>query len=198
MLVLHDWGSALGFDWARRHEERVLGLSFMEIVVPMQSWASFPDDARDLFQGFRAKETGWDLLVGENLFVEKILPEGVVGGLSEEAMTMYRKPFLEEGSRQPLYQFPQDIPIEGKPAEVWAKAELYHEWLLKNDLPKLFFWGTPGALMQEKKVRFYESNLHNIRTVHVGPGVHYFQEDNPRLIGTEIAGWLWKILGNAK
>lgn len=194
-LVIHDWGSALGFDWARRNEQRVAGLAFMEFITPVASWNEFPEVGRDLFRSFRATETGRELLIEQNFFIEKVLPGGVVRKLGETEMNHYRAPFLEAESREPLYRFPNELPIEGEPKDVFAIAEQYNEWLLSNDLPKLFFWAKPGALITEEKAAWYAARLRNTRSVAIGAGKHFVQEDNPHLIGREIADWLSTFSG---
>jgi len=196
-LVMHDWGSALGFDWARRNAHRVAGLAFMEFITPIPSWNYFPEVGRDLFRAFRAPETGRELLIEQNFFIEKVLPGGVVRTLSETEMDHYRAPFLQAESREPLYRFPNELPIEGAPEDVFAIAEQYHEWLLSNDLPKLFFRAMPGALITEEKAAWYVAELRNTRSVTIGAGRHFVQEDQPHLIGREIADWLSTFSGNA-
>jgi haloalkane dehalogenase len=190
VLIVHDWGSALGFDWARRHESRIAGLAFMEFIPPMPTWNDFPDAGRNLFRAFREPETGRRLLIDENYFIEKVLPRGVVRPLSEAVMNRYRTPFLEPATREPLYRFPNELPIDGLPADVFEIAEQYHSWLLETSLPKLFFWARPGGLIPEQKAAWYASTLHNTRVVAIGSGKHFLQEDNPHLIGAEIAAWL--------
>ena len=213
ILVIHDWGSALGFDWARRHEDRVAGLAFMEFITPLPSWNEFPESARDLFRSFRNPKTGRKLLIEENAFIETVLPGSVVRKLSEAEMNHYRAPFLQPESREPIYRFPNEpfsertvfrtnrfpneLPIEGSPADVFAIAEKYHLWLLANELPKLFFWATPGGLISEEKATWYAGKLHNARSIAIGPGIHFVQEDNPHLIGREIAGWLSTDFGSS-
>ena len=196
-LVIHDWGSALGFDWARRNEHRVAGLAFMEFITPVTSWKDFPEAGRNLFRSFRAPETGRELLIEQNLFIEKVLSGGVVRTLSETEMNHYRAPFLEAESRDPLYRFPNELPIGGAPEDVFAIAEQYHEWLFSNDLPKLFFWAMPGALITEEKAAWYAARLRNTRSVAIGAGRHFVQEDQPHLIGCEIADWLSTSSDNA-
>lgn len=138
VFVLQDWGSALGLDWARRHPERVRGIVLLEFIWPIPTWGDVSPAAAEIFRAFRS-EQGRALLVDENRFVEQILPAGVVRTLSEAEMSAYREPFLEPASREPVYRFPNELPIAGAPADVWAMAEAYHAWLLETDIPKLFF-----------------------------------------------------------
>jgi len=190
VLVLHDWGSGLGFDWARRHEDRLAGLAFLEFVYPWKTWEEFPEAGRELFRLLRSPETGRRLAIDENLFIEQFLPGGVVRKMSEAEMNHYRAPFLDPATREPLYRFPNDAPIAGEPAEVYSRVEAYHEWLLATDLPKLLFSAQPGVVITEDVARWYTENLRSVRHVDIGPGLHYLQEDNPHLIGSEIAAWL--------
>jgi haloalkane dehalogenase len=189
ILVIHDWGSALGLDWARHHYDRVSGIVLMEFITHLR-WDDFPEQPRAAFKAFRSPETGRKLLIEDNAFIESILPTGIVRKLNDVEMDRYREPFKTPASREPVYRWPNEIPIEGSPADVVEVAEKYHEWLLNTDTPILLFWATPGALIPEKAAAWYASTLKNVRSVGVGPGVHYIQEDNPHLIGREIAEWL--------
>ncbi|KAL7782358.1 Alpha/Beta hydrolase protein [Trichoderma afarasin] len=189
-LVLHDWGSALGFDWARRHQDRVIGLSFFEFVLPAPSWDVFPPAVAENFVPFRDPKLGRELLINQNVFIEKVLPLNVLRKLSEEEMKQYRRPFLQLESREPLWRFPNEIPIEGHPADVWEKVTKYIDWLSHTDIPKLFFWAEPAVVITKDTVENFVKKLHNTKIVHLGPGLHYFQEDYPHTIGREIAQWL--------
>lgn len=192
ILVVHDWGSALGFHWARRNEHRVAGLAFMEFVPPMPSWEILEKGGgASMFQAFRGPpEVGRKLIIEENMFVEKVLPGGVVRGLTEQEMDHYRAPFLDPACREPLYRWPNEVPIEGKPADVYAIVEKYHAWLLGNEIPKLFFYATPGVIIGEELAGWYRKMLKETVSVDIGPGRHYLQEDNPHVIGTELARWI--------
>ena len=189
-FVIHDWGSALGFHYAMRHENNVKGLAFMEaILLPVPSWEMFPKELRETFQGFRTPDVGWDMLVNKNMFVERILPGAIARKLSEEEMNHYREPFREAGSRKPVWRWPNELPIEGQPPDVVKVVETYNQWLQQSELPKLFFYGTPGALVQAPVVEWCKQNLKNLKPVDIGQGIHYLQEDNPHLIGSELAKW---------
>ena len=125
VLVLHDWGSALGLDWARRHEDRVRGLALMEFIYPIPTWLDIDSRSAEAFRGFRS-DRGRNLLIEENRFIEQVLPGGVVRGLTDEEMQAYREPFLDLGSREPVYRFPNELPIAGAPArESGARARAY-------------------------------------------------------------------------
>lgn len=157
----------------------------MEFITPLR-WDVFPEQARAAFKAFRSPETGRKLLIDENAFIESILPSSIIRKLSETEMNHYREPFMSAASREPVYRWPKELPIEGTPADVVKIVENYHEWLLKNSIPKLLFWASPGGIIREKTADWYARTLKNVRSVCIGPGVHYIQEDNPHLIGDEI------------
>jgi haloalkane dehalogenase len=189
-LVMHDWGSALGFYYAMRHEGNVKGLAFMEaILMPVPSWEMLPEDMRGIFQAFRTPEVGWDLIVNRNIFVERVLPGGIVRTLTEEEMDHYREPFREPESRKPVWRWPNEIPIEGEPADVVEAVATYNKWLQGSELPKLLFYATPGAILQAPLVAWCRENLRNLRVVELGEGIHFLQEDHPHRIGSELARW---------
>jgi haloalkane dehalogenase len=189
VLVLHDWGSALGLDWARRHAERVRGIVLMEFIWPIPTWLDADPRGRDAFKTFRS-DGGRKLLIDDNLFIEQVLPAGVVRALSQEEMDAYRAPFLDVAAREPLYRFPNDLPIAGAPADIWAMAQAYQEWLFETELPKLFFWADPGAIISPARAAFLSKRMKSCTSVALGAGRHYVQEDHPDLIGREIARWL--------
>ena len=194
VLVLHDWGSGLGFDWARRHADRVRGLAFMEaILTPVPSWDVFPEGAREMFQAFRTPEVGWDLIAKQNVFVERVLPGSVVRKLSDEEMDAYRAPFPDEASRKPVWRWPNEIPIEGEPADVAEAVGAYSAWLQETEVPKLLFAATPGALIPAPMVEWARSALPNLEVVDLGEGIHYLQEDHPEEIGRGIARWVAEV-----
>lgn len=188
-LVVHDWGSALGFYYAMRHEDNVKGIAFMEAILRPISWSEFPEAARKTFQGFRTPEVGWDLAVNRNVFVERVLPGSIVRTLTDAETAAYREPFRDPASRKPVWRWPNEIPIEGEPADVCQIAADYAEWLKQTDLPKLFFYARPGALNQADAVAWCQDNLPNLKLIDIGPGSHFIQEDNPHLIGRELAAW---------
>ena len=190
VLVLHDWGSGLGFDWASRHEDRLAGLAFMEFVRPWRTWEEFPDAGRELFRALRSPASGRKLAIDDNIFVEQFLPGGVVRKLSEAEMSHYRAPFLDPADREILYRFPNDAPIAGEPPDVYALVEAYHDWLLASDVPKLLFHAQPGVVITVDVAEWYTKHLRKLHIVDLGPGLHYVQEDNPHEIGREIAAWL--------
>ena len=186
-LVIHDWGSGLGFHYARRHPDNVKAIAFMEaLVMPTPNWDVFDEQSRQLFQAFRTPEVGWDMLVNQNMFIEQIVPGGIIRELTDEEMNHYRAPFLDPASRKPIYQWPNEIPIEGEPADVHETVAVYNQWLQETDTPKLLFYATPGAILTEPAVGWCQQHLPNLTAVHVGQGRHYLQEDNPHLIGRRV------------
>ena len=192
-LVIHDWGSALGFDWANRHRERVKGIAYMEAIVRPQSWDHWDVmNMRPYLQALRS-DAGEKMVLQENFFIEKIVPGAVLRTLTAEEMAEYRRPFAEPGEgRRPTLTWPREIPIEGEPADVNAIVAAYAEWLATSDVPKLFIKAKPGALLGGG------ANLDTVRTwpaqteVTVA-GVHFIQEDSPDEIGRAIADWMSKL-----
>ncbi|HEB02668.1 MAG TPA: haloalkane dehalogenase [Nitrospirae bacterium] len=188
-FVVHDWGSSLGFDYAMRHDENIKGIAFMEAILRPFSWDDFTSDFKLGFKLFRTPVIGWLMICGMNVFVEKILPKATVRSLLEDEMGHYREPFKTMRDRKPLWVFPNEIPIDGEPSDVVALVESYCRWLQGTDLTKLLFYAHPGGLMKSAEVKWCRDNLSNLKTVDIGPGIHYLQEDNPHLIGKELAGW---------
>jgi len=187
-LVVHDWGSALGFDWAHRHPSRVRALVYMEAIVRPVSWSEWPETARKVFQAMRTP-AGEEMVLEKNVFVERILPASVLRGLTEAEMTVYRRPYLEPGeSRRPTLTWPREIPIDGEPADVVAIVDGYARWLAGSDLPKLFINADPGVILvgaQRESCRAWP----NQREITV-KGSHFLQEDSPMEIGEAIVAFL--------
>ncbi len=189
-LVIHDWGSGLGFHYAALQPDRIKAIAFMEaIVLPVPSWDTFSSDFKEIFQSFRTEKVGWDLIVNKNFFVEKILPSGVVRELTEEEMNVYREPYLEPETRKPLWRWPNEIPIEGEPSDVNEAVLKYNAKLVEWDIPKLLFYAEPGAILPKPAVEWCEVNLKNLTSINLGKGRHYLQEDHPHAIGEGIAEW---------
>jgi haloalkane dehalogenase len=190
-LVIHDWGSALGFDWANRHRDRVKGIAYMEGIVKPMTWDDWPDAATEIFQGFRS-DAGEEMILEKNTFVERVLPGSVLREMSEEEMTVYRKPFLEEGeSRRPTLTWPRQIPLDGSPADVVEIVQSYADWLSQSEIPKLFINADPGAILIGAQREFCRSWPNQIEVTI--PGNHFLQEDSPHEIGEAIAEWRAKI-----
>ncbi|MGC4087986.1 MAG: haloalkane dehalogenase [Polyangiaceae bacterium] len=187
LLVVHDWGSALGFDWARRHPERVRGIAFMEAIVGVRSWDNFPPAARELFQGLRS-ERGEAMVLEQNLFVEQLLPNSILRKLSTDEMDEYRRPFLAPGeARRPTLSWPRQLPIGGEPQEICELVERYAAFMASSEIPKLFVNAEPGRALVgalRERVRRWP----NQREVTV-PGLHFIQEDSPAEIAAAIADW---------
>jgi haloalkane dehalogenase len=193
-LVIHDWGSALGFHYAMRHADNVRGIAFMEaIVAPILSWDDFHPDFQKVFKAFRTEGVGWDMIVGQNFFVERILPGAVARDLSEAEMDAYRAPFLDEAARKPTWRWPNEIPIEGHPPDVVEAVGAYNAWLQETEIPKLLLHAKPGALLREDAVEWCRAHLPNLETVDLGTGIHFVQEDTPDEIGEALADWIGRI-----
>jgi haloalkane dehalogenase len=189
-LVIHDWGSGLGFDWANRHRDAVKGIAYMEAIVGPQGWDHWDNmNMRPLLQALRS-EAGEEMVLENNFFIEKILPGAILRTLTPEEMAEYRRPFLEAGeSRRPTLTFPREIPIEGDPADVSEIVSAYAEWLATSEIPKLFIKAEPGALLA------VGANIERARswpaqTEVTVKGVHFIQEDSPDEIGSAIAEWM--------
>lgn len=186
-LVIHDWGSALGFDWANRNRDRVAGICFMEAIVQPMTWEAWPDAATEIFQGFRSP-AGEDMIMAKNLFVEAVLPGSIQRQLTAEEHDEYRRPFVEPEHRRPTLTWPRQIPIEGEPADVTEIVAAYAEWLSGSDVPKLFVNADPGAILIGPQREFARS-WPRLTEVTVA-GSHFIQEDSPHEIGEALAAWL--------
>ena len=188
VLVGHDWGSALGFHWARNHPDLVRGIAYMEALVSPVEWSEWPEAARGIFQGFRS-EKGEDMVLTRNLFVEAVLPNSVIRKLTDEEMGHYRAPFSTPDDRQPTLNWPRQIPIDGEPVEMVQLVSEYGRWLEESvTLPKLFINAEPGSILVGRQ-REYCRSWPNQKEVTV-PGKHFVQEDSPSKIGKAIAEWL--------
>ncbi|MDG2307891.1 MAG: haloalkane dehalogenase [Candidatus Binatia bacterium] len=191
VLVIHDWGSGLGFAYASRHPENVQGIAFMEgMIRPFESLADVSPLFAPSLEQFRDPVISRDLLITQNLFIEQILATSVLSGLSEEDLNVYRKPFLDPASRKPIWRWPNEIPIAGEPADNHEIFETYAAYLRTDAVPKLWLYGTPGVLLPESKGSEIVGVMPNVTAVGVGPGLHYLQEDQPEAIGVAIAEWL--------
>ena len=190
-LVVHDWGSALGFRWASRHREAVKGIAYMEAIVRPLQWSEWPAQATDVFKAMRSP-AGDDMILKNNLFVEVILPRSVIRKLSDAEMNEYRKPYLQAGeSRRPMLTWPREIPLDGEPRDVTEIAKSYSEWLAKSSIPKLFINADPGVILTGPQREFCRT-WPNQRELTV-KGVHFIQEDSPHEIGAAIADWYRSI-----
>jgi haloalkane dehalogenase len=188
VLVVHDWGSALGFDWANRHRGRVRGIAYMEAIVrPVASWNEWSASATPIFQGFRS-DKGEMMILERNMFVERVLPGSVLRKLTEAEMTEYRRPFLQAEDRWPTLTWPRQIPIAGEPTDVVQISAAYSQWMAENDIPKLFINAEPGAILIGAPRDFCRS-WRNQTEVTV-PGSHFIQEDSGPAIGRAVVGWI--------
>ncbi|WP_299425399.1 haloalkane dehalogenase [uncultured Shimia sp.] len=194
VLVIHDWGSALGFHYARRHPNNVRGIAFMEAVIRPMTWDGFPPDFRIGFKMMRTPVLGWLMISAANMFVNKILPSAMIRKLSATEMAAYRAPFPTVRSRKPLRIWPTEIPINSSPKDVSDVVQNYSQWLGQTDTPMLLFYATPGGTIQEPELTWCRDTIKNLQTVDIGAGIHYLQEDNPHLIGAELAKWLPQVL----
>ena len=188
VLVVHDWGSALGFHWARRHPDRVTGVAYMEAIVRPVTWQEWPETARKIFQAMRSPG-GEEMVLQKNVFVERILPASVIRGLSTEEMERYRAPYREAGeSRRPTLTWPREIPVDGEPADVAQIVREYGEWLAKSPVAKLFVNADPGSILVGPQRDFCRS-WPNQQEVTVR-GSHFIQEDSPDEIGRALAAFV--------
>lgn len=191
ILVVHDWGSALGFHWAQRHPDRIQGIAYMEAIVQPISWDDWPEKSRELFQAFRSP-AGENLILERNIFIERVLPGSILRNLLKEEMDAYRKPYQEGGeSRRPLLTWPREIPVDGEPEDVVEIVSTYSEWLSGSDIPKLFINGLPGAILTGKPRQFCRT-WPNQEEVSV-QGVHFLQEDSPHEIGFALRNFVERL-----
>jgi haloalkane dehalogenase len=191
IMVLHDWGSAMGFDWSKQNRGRVQGIVYMEAIVTPLSWADWPENAQRVFQGFRS-ESGEEMILEKNMFVERVLPSSIIRTLSDAEMAVYRKPFARPGEdRRPTLTWPRMIPIEGQPADVTKVVEDYATWLAEADMPKLFINADPGSILvgrQRELCRAWPN-----QTEVTVRGRHFLQEDSPDEIGRALADFVRRI-----
>lgn len=188
MLVVHDWGSALGFDWANRHRDRVRAIAYMEAIVrPLTGWDEWSKSATPIFQGFRS-DKGEEMIIDRNMFIERVLPGSIRRKLSDEEMGEYRRPFLNPADRWPTLTWPREIPIGGEPADVVAIVEDYARWMASNQIPKLFVNADPGAILIGTRREFCRGWL-NQKEITVA-GTHFIQEESGAEIGSAIRQWL--------
>jgi haloalkane dehalogenase len=189
-LVIHDWGSALGFMWAMRNSTAVRGVAYMEGIGAPVSWDDWPESARGIFKGFRS-EKGEELILNRNMFIEAVLPTSIIRDLTDKEMAAYRAPFASPVDRQPTLNWPRQIPIEGEPPEVVTLVEEYGAFMAASDLPKLFINSEPGSILVGRQREFCRG-WPNQQEVTV-KGLHFIQEDSPVEIGQAVAAWLKTI-----
>ncbi|PHS24436.1 MAG: haloalkane dehalogenase [Robiginitomaculum sp.] len=196
-LVIHDWGSALGMRYARLNPDNVCALAFMEAIMPPAFPAASYEamgSIGDLFKSFRTKGEGEDMILANNFFVETLLPKmGVARGLTEAEMAHYRAPYPTPQSRLPTLQWPRELPIAGMPKATHDAIIANGQWLTSSEIPKLYFYATPGAINPAPVVDWLIENVPHLETRFLGTGTHYVQEDHPDLIGTGIVDWLRRL-----
>ena len=192
-LVVHDWGSGLGFHYASRHEENVKALAFMEAIIRPSTWSAFPPDFKQGFKLMRMPGVGWLMISVMNVFVNQILPKATVRKLTPQEMAFYREPFKNVKSRRPVRRWPCEIPIDGEPSDMHQIVSAYSSWLQETELPKLLFFAQPGGIVNADTLSWCKDHLKKLQMVDIGPGIHYLQEDNPSLIGEELAQWYRRL-----
>jgi len=192
-LVIHDWGSGLGFNYAMQNEDNIKGIAFMEAILMPMTWDEFPAESKETFQMFRTPGIGEDMIMNQNIFVEQMLPGLIVREITEHEMNHYREPYPTAESRKPVWVWPNEIPIDGEPANVHQIVTDYNQWLQETEVPKILFHATPGAIITEPVVEWSKTNLKNLETVDIGPGIHFIQEDNPHKIGESLSDWYQEI-----
>ena len=191
ILVVHDWGSALAFEWARKHENRVQGIVYMEAIVDAMSWNDWPENARKIFQGFRSP-AGEEMILDKNVFVERVLPGSILRQLKDTEMDEYRRPFKSPGEdRRPTLSWPRQIPIDGKPDDVVRVVQDYSQWLETSRIPKLFINAEPGSILvgRQRELCRQWSNQTEVTV----PGLHFIQEDSPDEIGAHTADFVRRL-----
>lgn len=192
IIVAQDWGTALAFHRAARFPQTITGLAFMEFIAAMPSWEPFyrRPQVCELFQAFRTPGKGEKLILEDNVFVERVLPGGILRTLGKDEMDAYRAPFLTPRSRRPILAFPRELPIAGEPADVYAMSERDQGALRASTYPKLLFSADPGALISPARAKAFAAELRNCRHIDLGPGAHFLQEDHPDAIGQALHAWL--------
>ncbi|KAK3658691.1 hypothetical protein LTR56_001562 [Elasticomyces elasticus] len=203
LLIVQDWGSALGLHWAYQQAElsstsptRVLGIALMEFVRPFPSWAeaALPEEMEKAFKGFRDPLIGRKAIIEQNAFVEQFHPQGQLRGMTDEEREYLGRPYLDQQSREPIWMWTNQVPIEGRPSDVYDIATRYHDWLLRCEVPKLLLWATPGILVKPEQAQWYLENMKNVEGVDLGAGLHFLMEDHPKATGEAIAAWAKRIV----
>ena len=188
-LVIHDWGSALGFRWAHEHETSVKAIAFMEAMVRPLTFDDMPGSLRIAFRMMRSPGVGWLMISVANIFIKKMLPDLTHAKMSREALAYYASAFPTIASRKAVRQWPAEVPLNGKPADNAAIVEAYREWLTRTELPKLLFHGNAGIAIKEAEIAWCREKLANLHVVDLGDGIHFVQETHPDLIGKELSNW---------
>jgi haloalkane dehalogenase len=195
VLIGHDWGGALAFDWAARHPGRVLGIAFTETIVKPMSWEDFPAAARPLFESMRTPGVGEAMVLDQNAFIEQALPRTTARGLADEDLAVFRRPYPTRQSRMPLLQWPRAMPLDGEPADVVARIDAYDEWLATSaDVPKLLltFEPGPGTMMGPEIIDWCAAHISGLQIQAHGLAGHHTPEDQPEAIAASLVAWLGK------
>jgi len=192
-LVIHDWGSALGFYYAFKHPKNIKGIAFMEAIFKTTKWHTIPKKMRQVFKMLRAPIIGWFITRVLNIFITKLLPDTVFRKMSKIELDTYAAPYPTIKSRKPLQVWPTQIPFDGKPQNVHQAVTDYHHWLKTTEILKLCLYATPGLLIRKNDVTWIKEKFNNTKTVSVGKGLHFIQEDVPHEIGEALADWINKI-----
>ena len=194
VLVIHDWGSGLGFHYARQNEENVRGIVFMEAITRTIDWKEATLMERFLFKRFRHERKGHKMIAENNFFIKKFLFKfGTGRKLSKAEKAYYAAPYPTVESRKPVRVWPKEIPIEGTPQRNFDVVSGYAEWLKETELPKLLLYAKPGMIIKKSEVERLQVELKNLEAVYVGKGKHYIQEDHPHEIGRAIEEWAGKV-----
>ncbi len=196
-LVVHDWGGALGFNYARLHPDKVKAIAFMESALPPAFPRTCEPDSTDqlcvFFKDIRDPILGYEIVIKQNLFVEQFIPGFINRSMTEPEMAVYRAPYPDEASRLPVWVWPLQVPINGAPADVVETFAELKEFMVDTHIPKLLLYASPGAIFTADIVSWYQKNLDNLETQYIGQGFHYIQEDQPQAIGLAIADWLGRL-----
>jgi len=190
-LVLHDWGSGLGFNYFANHSENVKAIAFMEGILK-DVGTYFPPEMQKFFTKLRSDDEGWQMIGSDDTFMQEVFPTWSVRDLSSEEFEGYYTPFRTVESRKVIHQWVRHVPFNGEPKVTADIVENYRNKLQKSDIPKLFFYATPGVFMPESVANWVKENIPNLEAVHVGEGTHFLQEDHPGLIGEKVKEWLNK------
>ena len=188
-LVIHDWGSGLGFNYAYRHQNNVKGIAFMEAMFKTFEYSQFPTDIRIAMKLMRSAIMGPFIVKVMNIFIKKMIPDMIVRKLTKKEMAAYAEPYPTISSRTPLLAWPQDVPIAGSPKYSYDTVSEYVQWLKVTEIPKLCLHVEPGIAIKKEDAEWIKANMKNTKMVHLGEGLHYIQEDYPNEIGSEISKW---------
>jgi len=192
-LVIHDWGSGLGFRYAHEHSKNIKAIAFMEAMVKPLKASDLPKDSKIPFLMMRMPMFSWLMIGVMNMFLKMMLPKLIVRKLTTEEIKYYEDPYPTIASRKPVQVWPSQVPIDGKPKHSHDVIGAYGKWLQKSKLPKLFFYAHPGAILKANDVAWIKKNIPNVKAVDIGSGIHFIQEDNPHKIGSELAKWYQKL-----